>query len=127
MNQVFEDVEMSGTAKQSMSFRDKLVGNSVHSHAEDVDDWTSEDEEDLELEEDSFYPLIKVTKEEKRRICQPWRHSFIIKLLGRPIGYKTLLVRIPKASSNLVVMDNGYFLVKFSSMDDYDFTKYRGS
>ena len=32
----------------------------------------------------------------------------------------------PKADFDLVAMENGYFSVKFSSMDDYEYVKYGG-
>ncbi|XP_031116795.1 uncharacterized protein LOC116020462 [Ipomoea triloba] len=48
-----------------------------------------------------------------------------------PLGYSYLLRRLtslwrPKARIELVTIDNGYFLVKFYSMDDYEFAKYGG-
>ena len=50
----------------------------------------------------------------------------------RSIGYQALLhiikaLRKPKvAFDHLIAMDNGFFMIKFSSMDDYDFSKYCG-
>ncbi|XP_031108427.1 uncharacterized protein LOC116012897 [Ipomoea triloba] len=51
--------------------------------------------------------------------------------MGRSVGYGYLLKRLkslwwPKAKMELVTVDNMYFLVKFSSVDDYEFAKYGG-
>ena len=56
----------------------------------------------------------------------------IIKLIGRFVGYKTLFQKVTslwksKATIDLVEMDNGFFLVKFAVIEDYDFAKYSGS
>ena len=78
---------------------------------------------------DADCPTILLS--EKIKIHRPWKQSLIIKLLGRSIGYNILLRKIknlwrPKAALDLVVMDNGFFLVKFSSLDDYELAEYGG-
>ena len=65
------------------------------------------------------------------RIRLPWKKTLIIKLLGRSIGYNLLIRKIndlwrPKASIALVALDNGFFLAKFSSEDDYNYAKFEG-
>ena len=80
---------------------------------------------------DADCPIIKMTKEEKIRIMRLWRRTLIIKLLGRNIGYNLLYRKIhelwkPKASVDLVSIDNGFFSIRFSSEEDYEFTKYKG-
>ena len=55
----------------------------------------------------------------------------MIKLLDKSIGYKTLFQKITslwksKATMDMVAMDNGFFMVKFDAMEDYDFAKYSG-
>ncbi|XP_031111999.1 uncharacterized protein LOC116015971 [Ipomoea triloba] len=51
--------------------------------------------------------------------------------MGRSVGYACLLKRLtaiwrPKARMELVTVDNDYYLVKFSLVDDYEFAKYGG-
>ena len=81
------------------------------------------------------YPFPSYTtilsKKKKIIIRKLWKQSLIIKLLGRSIGHKTLLSKLgimwrPKANFDLVSMDNGFFLVKLVSIDDYEFAKYGG-
>lgn len=57
-----------------------------------------------------------------------WRNTLIIKVLGRSVGYNYLLKRLrtiskPKASMDLAAIQNGYHLVRFASVDDYEFAK----
>ena len=117
---------------QNMSFEDRLLGFSSTQVEYDIDDEILEDDEgDMDSEDDLYCPTIRVTKKEKRRLRKPWRLSLIINLMGRLIGYKTLLQKItvlwrPKASLDLVAMDNGFFLMKFSSVDDCEFAKCGG-
>ena len=123
---------MIGRENQSQSLRDKLLNRNTPIQDEDTDDWLlEEDDEATDTEEDPCCPQIKISKEEKVRIRRPWKQTLIIKLLGRSIGYKTLLVKLsnlwrPKAAMDLVAMDNGFFIVKFSSNDGYNYAKYGG-
>ena len=84
----------------------------------------------MEEDQDPECPSVSVSNEEKRRIRLPWKNTLIVKLLGRIIGYTTLLNKInflwrPKAMFEVIALDNGYFLV-FSSVNDYEFAKYGG-
>lgn len=74
--------------------------------------------------------MIRLSKEEKTQLRKPRRKILIIKLLGRSIGYNLLARKImdlkqPKAME-LVAMDNGYFLAKFYSSEDYNYAKFDG-
>ena len=113
-------------------FREKLLGTPPGIRDEEFDEWLMDDDEDsLEEDSDPECPLISIQRSEKARLRQPWTTTLIVKLLGRPIGQATLLNKIqtlwkPKASFDPIVMDIGLYLVKFSSIDDYDFTRYGG-
>ena len=70
-----------------------------------------------------------VSKEEKSCLRKPWRRTLIIRLLGRSIGYNFLLRKLktiwtPTASFELITLDNGFFLVRFSSLDDNNHAKF---
>ena len=115
-----------------MSFREKLTRGTPVSRVEEQDDWVSDDDEEDDGEGmDDECPDIRLTKEEKERICRPWKRTLIIKLLGRNIGYHLLLKKIqeiwrPKSLIDLVAIDNGFFLARFSSEEDYEYAKYEG-
>lgn len=100
----------------------------------DRDDITSEDDEDEEPEDesDSECPNFNLSKAEKSRIRCPYARTLIIKLLGRTIGYSVLLRKTnqlwrPRAPGELVAIENGFFLAKFSSEEDYNHAKFQGS
>uniref|UniRef100_A0A2C9VM25 DUF4283 domain-containing protein n=1 Tax=Manihot esculenta TaxID=3983 RepID=A0A2C9VM25_MANES len=93
------------------SFKDTLLNQ--HMGARDTcfdDDAMSEASCESDDEGDATCPRVKITPEEKNRLRQPWRNSLILKLLGRLIGYSYF---------NVIALDNGYFLVKFTSKQDY--------
>ena len=92
------------------------MGENSKSLLEEGDElYTDDDEEDdVEEEMDAECPSISLTKKENERIRRTWKRTLIIKLLGRNIGYHLLLKKInelwkPKASVNLVAVDNGFF------------------
>lgn len=89
---------------------------------------------DDEIDPDKEEPLclrIYLTKAEKVRLRSPWRKTLIIKVMGKMIGYNFLLRHIqllwhPSEDMELVAMDNDYYLVKFESMEDYNYAKFEG-
>ncbi|KAE9464876.1 hypothetical protein C3L33_03217, partial [Rhododendron williamsianum] len=85
------------------------------------------DDEDMEPQEASkTKSRIKVdfTKEHLKRIRQQYRDCLIIKLLGKNIGFKTLMTRIT-ALWNLeglftpVDLGLGFYLIRFETRSDY--------
>ena len=80
---------------------------------------------------DLAFPFLVLTNEEKKRMRRPWKTTLIIKLLGRSIGSTLFSRKIkdlwkPKSSIELIAIKFGYFLVKFSSLDDYNYAKFEG-
>lgn len=74
---------------------------------------------------------MTLTKEEKRRLRKPWKHTLIVKVWGRQVGYAHLLRRItmlwkPKAKLDLIAMENNYYLAKFYYVDDYEYALFGG-
>ncbi|XP_031097076.1 uncharacterized protein LOC116001330 [Ipomoea triloba] len=94
---------------------------------EDVfDDEAGEQEDD-----DPDCPVVKLTKEEKKRMRRRWENTLIIKVLGKVVGYNYLLRRLrtiwnPKSGMDLIAIQNGYFLVRFASVADYEHAKLEG-
>ena len=125
------DVEMpiKDNPIAAMSFRKKLMRGTPASRVEEQDDWVSDDDEEDDGEGmDEECPDIRLTKEEKERIHWLWKRTLIIKLLGRNTGYHLLLKKIqeiwrPKASIDLVAIDNGFFLARFLSEEDYEYAR----
>ncbi|XP_019173794.1 PREDICTED: uncharacterized protein LOC109169367 [Ipomoea nil] len=94
----------------------------------------AEESDDDTMEEDgrSFdYPVIKVTKEEKKRLRRPWRRSLILRVLGRTVGYSFLLQRLQRmcktqASFDLIALTNDCYIAKFETLADYEAVKLGG-
>lgn len=123
----------SNVNNQGVSFKDSLLGidSSHQGGEEDVDDgWLSEDDE-REKEDNPDCPNIYLTKEEKAEMRRPWRKSLIIKIMGRTIGFTYLLNRLknlwkPKAGMSMIMLENDYFLVKFTLLFDYHHAMFGG-
>ena len=71
-------------------------------------------------------PKMRLTKADKRRIRKSWAKTLILKLLGRNVGFNLKELWRPKSPFELIAIENGYFLVRFMSADDYEYAKYEG-
>nr|POF06267.1 hypothetical protein CFP56_75278 [Quercus suber] len=68
---------------------------------------------------------VRLSKESKSRIKVPWSKALIVKMYGRSIGFHHLTFKINALRKLLEKMDyvnlgRGFFLIRFSSSDDYD-------
>ncbi|XP_019153844.1 PREDICTED: uncharacterized protein LOC109150389 [Ipomoea nil] len=120
------------------TYAQSLAGTTVHLLPSQVADHdlssaeSTDDEEMLDDEgDDPLCPTIRLTKREIEAIRAPWRKTLIVKVLGRTVGYAYLLRRLismwkPKGSLDLIAIDNGYFLVRFGSVDDLEFAMFEG-
>lgn len=85
-----------------------------------------EEYSDKELEELSEgMANVELSKETKDRIRAPWSKALIAKVYGRTVGFNYLTFKIntlwkPSARMDCVNLGKDYFLIKFSSDDDYD-------
>ncbi|XP_019173812.1 PREDICTED: uncharacterized protein LOC109169384 [Ipomoea nil] len=89
------------------------------------------DEISDEEDDDPICPTIRLTKKEIDAIRAPWKKTLIVKVMGRSVGYAYLLRRLgsmwkPKGSLELIAIENGYFLVRFGSVDDIEFAMFEG-
>lgn len=114
----------------SCSFKDKLMnkmsmaknfGVDVNSLEADYDDLN--DEEDVVTSCEERGPGIQFSKKAMTRLCEPWQHALIIKLLGRPHTYNFLHARLQqkwnlKGGWKLIDLVNDYFVVKFDLEED---------
>lgn len=61
----------------------------------------------------------------------PWRKTLVVKLLGKNVNFKVLDANLKrkwpkKGSITLVDMADGYFLVHFTAMEDYNYALFEG-
>ncbi|CAN1332712.1 hypothetical protein LINPERPRIM_LOCUS35828, partial [Linum perenne] len=67
---------------------------------------------------------LSLSKGFKEKLCKPWSHSVVVRLLGKSIGYSYLCHRLramwkPTGNLHIVDLDKSCFLVKFSIEQDY--------
>ena len=67
---------------------------------------------------------IRITPELKSQLAGPWKTSIILKLLGRPLGYRALQTRLagiwrPTGMMHLIDIGYGSFIMRFDDIKDY--------
>ena len=67
---------------------------------------------------------IHLTPELKNQLAGPWKTSIILKVMGRPLGYRALQTRLagiwrPTGKTNLIDLGDGYFIMRFDVLKDY--------
>ncbi|KAI8014895.1 hypothetical protein LOK49_LG05G02349 [Camellia lanceoleosa] len=67
---------------------------------------------------DEVYPTISLSPDDLTRIRNPWKHSIIIKLLGKSLGYNYLMSKVrtlwkPSGTCHGLDLGNHFFLIKF--------------
>lgn len=98
----------------------------------DVSDDELVEEGDMDRER---CPTIRLSKEEKARLRRPWKNALIVKLFGRKLSYAVLIKRIKrlrvkwnlKGDISLTDVGCAYYVVRFTSLDDYEFVLTQGS
>ncbi|XP_057249379.1 uncharacterized protein LOC130590827 [Beta vulgaris subsp. vulgaris] len=96
------------------------------------DEVVSEDDSEAEGEnEDDSCPNILLTREDKRRIRSPWKNAIIIKLFDKEMGYEVLMRRLKfkwqlKGSIALTDVGHAFYIVRFTSSEDYEFFMTQG-
>ncbi|XP_030934168.1 uncharacterized protein LOC115959762 [Quercus lobata] len=115
--------------RKPVSYKDSLVGD-IPGAYEQAFKFNKEWEEGYESEDD-MEPLtegmaeVKLSKETKARIRAPWLKALIVKVYGRSVGFHYLTFKLnalwkPTAKMDCVTMGKGFFLIRFSSSDDFD-------
>lgn len=116
------------------SYLDTLARNIHRSKIQEkaeAEEPISDDEKDSQEDDEEDCPVISLSKEEKARLRKPWNQTLILMVWGHTVNYNYLLRRLrtlwhPKASMDLIAMENDYYLARFVSMDDYKFAKFEG-
>ncbi|KAL4351355.1 hypothetical protein GQ457_06G013440 [Hibiscus cannabinus] len=81
-------------------------------------------DEDCTVDQSGKYPTIHFSDRVHDKVDWSMRHTIIVRLLGRSIGYKVLLDRIyglwhPRGELQLIDLENNYYLVRFEDERDY--------
>ncbi|MBA0664768.1 hypothetical protein Goklo_004720 [Gossypium klotzschianum] len=118
------------TPAPSLSWKDLLMGNKIIEQK--VDSGSQQSQEDFSLTEGDVkksvingIPSIEVSERVHQLLEKEMSTSVVLKLLGRNIGFTALQNRLygiwrPSKPFQLMDIENGYFLAKFQSPEDYE-------
>ncbi|KAF7844623.1 uncharacterized protein G2W53_001528 [Senna tora] len=110
---------------------DEDQGVDLEESVSSSDEEGNEPEEDgtgISIEKDVFDRFnLTLSDREWKRLNRPFRKSLIIKLLGKTVGFKFLLRKVNQlwgrtGEVELVDIGNNYFLAKFDTFTDREFT-----
>ncbi|KAI9124747.1 hypothetical protein K1719_004074 [Acacia pycnantha] len=112
-----------------LSYKDKLLCL----ESEDVAEGVEQDEEEaVEVWcQTGKLPKLQVSADEYDAWCKPLLNSLIVKLLGKTVNVGFMRLRMErmwasKGPMRVTPLNNGYFLVSFSSTEDRDFALQEG-
>ncbi|KAJ1417453.1 hypothetical protein SESBI_16505 [Sesbania bispinosa] len=122
----YKDIILGATRKGEESSSED--GETEYSSgSEDSDHSEGEEEGSFQKnnEGDPFCPEVQISHKEVREACKAWKHSVIIKVLGKKCGLRFLQLRLitmwkPLGDMEIIDMEYEYFLVRFSNPSDYD-------
>lgn len=97
----------------------------------DLDGIVSDDDYELEEEVNGPWFSMGMMKEEKIEARKPWHLSLLIKLVEQSIGYQFLPRRLQaiwrsQQEFSLIDLCNDFFIVCFSSKQDYEMALFSG-
>ena len=114
---------------QSMSFKDKLVGEipGAITQAFNFGDLMEDDvksDKEVEMLRQGLV-AVKFSKEFKQHIRDPWTRALIVKVYGKSVGFHFLqskLLSLWKLAGRMdcVNLGNGFFLVRLSLKEDFE-------
>ncbi|XP_017618098.1 uncharacterized protein LOC108462689 [Gossypium arboreum] len=133
---VSEDMVVEPNLTSMLSWKDKLFGENPNNPMMDCNGSSfgrvNTSNNDFDLRADDVQtsiingvPTINFSDRVKEILFKEMELTLVIKLLGRNIGYNTLLNRItslwkPISPIHLMDIENGYYLVRFVNKADYD-------
>lgn len=109
------------------SYKDTFWGQPstayIEIDASNDDEEVSHDDKVAEMKESAWFSM-GVTRQEKIEVRKSRRNNLIIKLVERRIEYQFLFKRLQaiwriQSPFNLVDLPNDFFIVRFTSKDDY--------
>ena len=121
----FRDEDHAGIHSAQVSYKETLV-NATQAMEQGVgggtEDWDFEEGDVIETNEGNM-PSIKFSARVHAKLSEPWKNSVVVKLLGRPLGYRALCTRLnvmwkSVMGFSVIDLENNYYLVRFRSVED---------
>ncbi|KAJ4827546.1 hypothetical protein Tsubulata_033688 [Turnera subulata] len=113
--------------EQKSSYKDMVTQGSAPSSTKDP--WAEEGEPEYEdgdvmISDRDRVKVVELSNAYKTRLKKPWKRAVVIKLLGRPIGYRAHLSRLQTLWKNcgpfkVIDLERNYFVVRFWEERDY--------
>lgn len=107
-----------------VSFRDKVMGSAQTPPIREKIDLIKEKLVTIEHEQGNrLLPKVTLDKSVFKELCNPWKDSLVIKLLGKSIGYNMMKEKLkkvwkPAGCFDILDIDNGFYMVKFDVAAD---------
>nr|XP_023918488.1 uncharacterized protein LOC112030039 [Quercus suber]POF02866.1 uncharacterized protein CFP56_10923 [Quercus suber] len=119
----------AGPWSQSMSFKDKLVGEipgayiQAFNFGEAMEDGAESDEEVENLRRGLV--AVKFSSDFKQQIRDPWVRALIVKVYGKSVGFNFLQSKLlalwrPASRLDCVNLGNGFVLTRLSLKEDFE-------
>ncbi|CAL1384037.1 unnamed protein product [Linum trigynum] len=107
----------------SLNFKAALAGTSQETLRK-APQWTFVGEGDIETGLFQGEPELRLSGKFKEKLCQPWKKTLIVRLLGRSITYSYLCSQLrwkwrPVGSLEILDLNNDTFLATFGDDQDY--------
>ncbi|KAE8701043.1 hypothetical protein F3Y22_tig00110548pilonHSYRG00029 [Hibiscus syriacus] len=135
---VIEEVVISPPRLEALnlkkpSYRNMLMGKSLINGFEESGEFgpIKKNERLITVGSKDSWPSLTTSDKFRGSLKVRWSNCLILKLLGKSIGFRALDERIkrmwmPKVDYELIDVGDGYFLIKFSSLDDLCFALEEG-
>ncbi|CAL1355902.1 unnamed protein product [Linum trigynum] len=111
------------TATATISYRNALTGQSSQQPSKGST-WTFVGEHDMIPGDFNGEPALNLSETFKERLCQPWKKTLVVRLLGRSVSYAYLCSQLrwkwrPSGALDIIDLNNETFLVTCSNDQDY--------
>ncbi|XP_039015574.1 uncharacterized protein LOC120145953 [Hibiscus syriacus] len=123
------ELETNNQDERRPSYRNMLIGKSLINGFQDSDEFGPIDKNEglIAVGCKDSWPSLTTSERYRDSLQVRWTNCLILKLLGKSIGFRDLDERnrktwAPKADYELIDVGDGYFLTKFSSVDDLRFS-----
>ncbi|XP_050226208.1 uncharacterized protein LOC126676119 [Mercurialis annua] len=123
----FRESEPQANDQVPMSFRDKVMQSDIereNSLAGRFEDFEVTENDVLVYDNESM-PSISFSPRIQEELSKQWKATVIVKLLGRPVGYRNLCNRLESMWNftqgfDVIDLENDYFIVKLKSGSDVE-------
>ncbi|CAL1370524.1 unnamed protein product [Linum trigynum] len=118
-----KDQISSESPAQPMNFKAALAGIATET-SRSKSQWTFVGTNDLEAGSFQGEPELRISENLKERLCQPWKKTLVVRLLGRSVAFSYLCSQLrwmwrPMGSLEILDLNNDTFLATFGNDQDY--------